>query len=569
MISEERDSGLENFLSLWKKLYFQAFLRYKEYNGFSKLIPEVRNMKRKMKKWLALIAALVMALGCCAAGAEGTADGGKTLQVKMTLDAEAVKGLAAAAGIPADKLEIVDPLIALVNALGVKETVTRDGGEIVLDLNGTDILSIGCDLSGDNIALGCSLIPNYVITVKMGTILQLAKDAVTKVGGGLLGGLDLAGGIFAGSGDTAVIEETAGNAETAGSNDAAGKEKTGIGEKLKNLLSRLKLNGIRESSLNLRVVKDGPSLRFEFRRKDTLVVVEISREEDRTGRVAIETYTGNSEQPAFSWAISTSRSEGRSLAVRGEGKTEVALEDILSGSGEALQGLLADFMSNGLGKVLPTLYREVPEISGMLTGLLMPGTKTSTDDETAKSTEPAGDVPQETDATAWKTLGDVLPLATGNREATWNENEYTILFWYGGTEWLVIAKFSAEQDRALGQVDFFAEDRDDQINAILAPSEILSAVDVKTLALPQEALDRWIGRKGQELVDAGWEPNGYEYNDDGSIDVNMVKDKCQYRVAFAEKVMPPENYDDVADFTGATIAGMMFNGHSYHIFDAE
>ena len=116
-------------------------------------------------------------------------------------------------------------------------------------------------------------------------------------------------------------------------------------------------------------------------------------------------------------------------------------------------------------------------------------------------------------------------------------------------------------------MDFFADDREEQINAILSPLEIISLVDLKTLALSQEELDQWIGKTGQDMLDAGWEYNGYRYSDDGSI--CMVNGRFQYLVSFKEALAAPASFDEEPDYAGLTVSGVTFDDISWHFFDED
>lgn len=212
-------------------------------------------------------------------------------------------------------------------------------------------------------------------------------------------------------------------------------------------------------------------------------------------------------------------------------------------------------VSNPLKQLLDALAGEASEAAGLFS---LP---------TGQEPEaPAPDAPA--DPAKWKTLADVLGLETDSRESTWDDARYILFFDYGGTQWFVTAEFSKELKDAIWAVDFFADDRAEQINAILGPCRIISAVDLSTLALPQAELDQWIGKTGRQLLDAGWEYNGFRYGDDG-LRVNMVNGRFEYLISFREKLQAPMSFDDQPDFADAVISGVAFGGKSYHFFDDE
>ena len=90
-----------------------------------------------MKKLFALILALLLALSCTSAFA-------RTVYTKVTVDREQAKALFSGFGMPEAQMATVDPILSLVNALGVRVTTAEDGAQVDLDLNGADAMSMGC-----------------------------------------------------------------------------------------------------------------------------------------------------------------------------------------------------------------------------------------------------------------------------------------------------------------------------------------------------------------------------------------------------------------------------------------
>jgi hypothetical protein len=173
------------------------------------------------------------------------------------------------------------------------------------------------------------------------------------------------------------------------------------------------------------------------------------------------------------------------------------------------------------------------------------------------------------DPSSWKTLADVLSLETDSRESSWDEKSYTYIFDYAGTQWLVKAAFSKDLNDAVSAIDFHAEDRQEQINAILGPCEIQKVIDLCSLALPQEELDQWVGKTGQDLLDAGWVYNGY-YSDGNGVRICMVNGDFQYQVAFAEELVMPQVFGEQPEnMPTAAISGIVFDGKSYNFVESD
>lgn len=145
--------------------------------------------KNSMRKWLAVMLALVLALSCAAASAQ-------TVSVKLAVDTEAVKTLATAYGMPEEQAStIIDPIAALINALGVKVITAADGAQIDLELKDKNALSLGFATTEEGTALVSTLIPNYMLTVKPETLEQLMSSFMQNMPGagaaGAAGGFDM------------------------------------------------------------------------------------------------------------------------------------------------------------------------------------------------------------------------------------------------------------------------------------------------------------------------------------------------------------------------------------------
>ena len=137
-----------------------------------------------MKKLLALTLALMMALTCMTAFAD-------TIYTKVTIDREIAPGILTACGVPEDQMGLVDPILALVNALGVKVITAEDGAQIDLDLNGNDTLSLGFATDDAGITVASTLFPNFVVTVSQETVNQMMEQFASNMpSAGGEGGMD-------------------------------------------------------------------------------------------------------------------------------------------------------------------------------------------------------------------------------------------------------------------------------------------------------------------------------------------------------------------------------------------
>ena len=145
-----------------------------------------------MRKLFALILALVMMLTCAAASANSTVD------VKINADREQLKTVMQKSNSPEETISVVDAVVALVNALGIKVASVEDGAEIALSLNGEEALTLGFSADEEGAALVSSMFPNHYLTISkemlkglMQSVPGVGSDAEGGVAGGIAGGMTL------------------------------------------------------------------------------------------------------------------------------------------------------------------------------------------------------------------------------------------------------------------------------------------------------------------------------------------------------------------------------------------
>ena len=139
-----------------------------------------------MKKLCALILALLLTLTCIPAFAQ-------TVCARVTVDREQAKSLISGFGVPEAQTAMTDPILSLVNALGVRVITVDDGAQVDLDLNGEDALSLGWAADGEGFGIVSTLFPNYFLTVSNDTISgMMAQMAQNMPGAGGEGGFDMA-----------------------------------------------------------------------------------------------------------------------------------------------------------------------------------------------------------------------------------------------------------------------------------------------------------------------------------------------------------------------------------------
>ena len=616
--------------------------------------------KHSLKRKTAIVLALMMILTCAFASAA-------TVTVRVSADQDAVKEILAGYGIPDGQKSVIEPVLSLINILGVRVTTVQDGAQVDLELNGDQALSLGFAADEQGIRLASTLFPNYLLTVKRETLTSMMESFMSNMpgaGAGETGGGPVS--IMPASLQTYIASFMQACTEAAvpgepvkgeyqfdgysfdtmipvtvdmpkvkeafhglkanlmndeavfaflrGLPQAGGEELTP--EKLGAALDEFEShfpeevtaeyyqNGEKpmpfyvtgravhtgeenpsyEYSMLCRdeknytmsvldheqgiaagmVLTDG-GIRLEYKQAETDLVIDFTSETGEPAVYRCDIYFNNTDKPLISVSVTVAAGEERTLPLETGSKTEISLEEMMGGESNAASGFLMDIMTNGFGPLMTKLSEASPEVAGLITTLMMPNQGQENTGGSVKETEP----PAEADPSSWKTLDDVLSLRTESRESSWDDNNYTLFFKYAGTEWMVNASFSKELNDAVSAVDFMAEDRAEQINAILGPCEITTVIDLSTLAMPRDELDQWIGKTGQDLLDAGWEYNGY-HSDETGIHICMVNGEFQYLVSFAEEMETTQVFgEQPKNMASAAVTGIVFDGKSYNFNEED
>ncbi|MBR0367198.1 MAG: hypothetical protein IJH86_02265 [Clostridia bacterium] len=141
-----------------------------------------------MKKLLAMLLALVLALSCTLSLAEAddaAALPALTVTGKYTVDREVLAAALTAFGADENAAALADAVAAVLTELGERLIVADNGVEIGLSLKDTDLITLVGELTDDGISLGSSLLPSHVLTVSGQTLGGILQSAVEETGNAL------------------------------------------------------------------------------------------------------------------------------------------------------------------------------------------------------------------------------------------------------------------------------------------------------------------------------------------------------------------------------------------------
>lgn len=141
-----------------------------------------------------------------------------------------------------------------------------------------------------------------------------------------------------------------------------------------------------------------------------------------------------------------------------------------------------------------------------------------------------------------KTIGDIKQLDDDMvREEAYFEDFYACVIDVDGTLYRLAAELPEDVSKEIWSIDFEDEDRDEKVNELMKSLEITRKDNFSELIIPQEELDKLVGKTGQDLLDDGWYSGGYNLED---MEFWMYKDPFMYTVVFEGTAEPTEDGDD-------------------------
>lgn len=139
------------------------------------------------------------------------------------------------------------------------------------------------------------------------------------------------------------------------------------------------------------------------------------------------------------------------------------------------------------------------------------------------------------DISGWKILADAYAATEESKASGYDDTYYVTVLAGNDRYYRVVAEADTAVLDQTNELDFFAEDYNEQYNAIVGALNIISAEDI-TDQLIAENDPAYVGKTGQELIDAGFVFVGYMgYGGDetyGTFD----KDSFEYEITFGVSI---------------------------------
>lgn len=145
-------------------------------------------------------------------------------------------------------------------------------------------------------------------------------------------------------------------------------------------------------------------------------------------------------------------------------------------------------------------------------------------------------------AADYRTLGDVYADQSAEElQVAYTDWYYVYAFDLGDVPWRAIVSMDEETSDRVWAVEWDDPDRDAKLRELTAPLTIERLENLNEMILPQEELDKLVGKTGKDLFDDGWISVGWDLN---NMEFWMEKGPFDYAVICEGKV---EDYEDFED----------------------
>ena len=188
------------------------------------------------------------------------------------------------------------------------------------------------------------------------------------------------------------------------------------------------------------------------------------------------------------------------------------------------------------------MYMKKKLIAVLATVLLLAGcgSKTGNPGNTATSETPAA-VSSSVDTTSFKTMSDIFALNPEEKERGFMNTDFCYVFELDGVIYRAKGVLTQEQMDQIFDLEFDDPDYEEKYREITGSIAIKQFDNLTKMIPPQEELDKYVGKTGQDLLDDGWS-EGYGYNLD-DMEFWLNKGPFAYAVVF-ESDQKYENTDD-------------------------
>ncbi len=160
---------------------------------------------------------------------------------------------------------------------------------------------------------------------------------------------------------------------------------------------------------------------------------------------------------------------------------------------------------------------------------------------------------------SFKTIGDIISneSAVYNQAASYN-GKFIYVFEMNGDYYRAVTPIDDKTSDAIFSLDMTKDDYQEKYNNLASPLVIEKIDSLNDQIVPQEELDKLVGKTCEELVNDGWSNDG-EYNLD-SMEFWMNKGAFEYTVVLDGKIENTDEFDFENDAKSFTVKSITLNG---------
>ncbi len=142
------------------------------------------------------------------------------------------------------------------------------------------------------------------------------------------------------------------------------------------------------------------------------------------------------------------------------------------------------------------------------------------------------------DLSQFKTMADAF--AYDSIGDGYTEEIYVYAFEKDGIHYRVRTTMPQDVSDALWAIDFFDEEKESKIQALIGPLPVEKAENLDELMLSDEELKALVGKTGGYLLENGWYYSGHNLD---TMEFWMSKDPFSYTVIFDGKLQDSDDFD--------------------------
>ena len=176
----------------------------------------------------------------------------------------------------------------------------------------------------------------------------------------------------------------------------------------------------------------------------------------------------------------------------------------------------------------------------------------NTDRETNPSVNSSADI------NSFKTIGDIINSGIDSIQSANTDRYYIYVFQAGQEYYRAVSNITPEISQSLFDLDFDDKNYDSKLNKIISPLEIDKLENLSDTVIPQEELDKLVGKTGEELINDGWNA-GMGYNLE-TMEFYLNKGAFEYTVVFDGKLENSDDFDEEEAIKPLVVKSVTLNG---------